>query len=342
MATLKEVAKAAGVSMPIVSAYLRGSTSIRMSADTRRRVATAIEELGYTPNLATRSLRTARTNVLAVVVPELDNPALTDVLRGIYDGATRHGYVIMLGDAVQLTSGSQTLQHLLSQSRVDGVIVTRSSALDEGVLSGVAGRGLPVVFLDNESTDGHHWLALDDADGIRVATEHLVELGHEQIDFFGGRDISPRSSMTKLRYAGYIAALQAHKLAPRPPVICGQEPEQGYEAFSTMVAPRVVQRRRDAPTALVVNNATTAMGVLAAAYDAGVAIPGDVSVIGYHGTAVTAMARPRMSTVRMPMYELGSRGVAMLDKIIGGEFMPSGILEDIPPKAIARDTTASP
>lgn len=342
MATLREVADKAGVSMPVVSAYLRGSKTVRMSEDTRRRVAAAIDEVGYVPNLAARSLRTSRTNVIAVVVPKLDNPALAEMLRGIYDAAQELGYVVMLGDAARLTSGSQMLEHLLAHGTVDGVIVRRSSSLDTRVLADMAERGLPVLFLDDESLHDFTWLALDDAAGIRLATSHLIDLGHVQIDFLGGLDPIPAAEFTRIRYEGYVAALKERGLAPRPPIMSGQAPEDGYEAFSSLVAPRVAHRRKDAPTALVVNNVTTATGVLAAAYDAGISVPGELSVVGYLDTAAASMARPRLTTVRMPMYELGHRGVAALSEIVKGEHVRSAVLADIAPTLIRRDSTAPP
>ncbi|WP_312856541.1 LacI family DNA-binding transcriptional regulator [Phytoactinopolyspora halotolerans] len=336
------MAQRAGVSVPVVSAYLRGSKSVRMSVDTRRRVAEAIEELGYSPNPTSRSTRAQRTNVMAVVVPELGDPVLADVLRGIYDSAEQRGIAIVLGDAGQRASGGVMLERLLAHNSMDGVIARRGSALEPAVLSDVAGRRIPVVFLDPEAPGDLHWLAVDDADGVQAATAHLIGLGHEQIDFLGGQDVRPDPSGGRRRYQGYVAALQSHGLAPRPPVLCEHAAEHGYEAFSTMVAPRVVQRRRDAPTALVVDDGTTAIGVLAAARDAGIVVPRDVSVIGYHETVATAMVRPRLTVVRMPMYELGSRAVTMLDAIVDGEFVPSGVVEGPAPRVIAGETTAAP
>jgi LacI family transcriptional regulator len=338
VSTLKDVADRAGVTIPVVSAYIRGSKYVRMSQETRGRIAAAIDEVGYVPNLAARSLRTSRTNIIAVVVPKLDNPALAELLRGIYDRAGAAGYVIMLGDGAQLTSGSKMLEHFSAQGTVDGFIVRRSSALDPHIMSDLVARGLPVVFLDNESGTDHNWLAPDDADGIRVATEHLIGLGHVRVGFLGGADVG----FTTLRYSGYVTAMTAHGLKPMPLVHCGQAPEQGYDAFAGTLAESVVRRRRGAPTALVVNNATTAIGVLAAALDAGLSVPDDLSIVGHHDIALASLVRPKLTTVTMPMYEIGAAGVDMLDAIVNRQPVTSRILDDIKPQMRPRDSSAPP
>lgn len=335
MATLKDVAAKAGVSIPVVSAYISGSKSVRMSEATRQRVAAAIEEVGYVPNLAARSLRTTRTNVIAVVVPKLDNPALADLLKGIYARAADNGYVIMLGDAAQLTSGSRVLEHFSAQGTVDGFLVRRSTALPPEVVSDLARRGLPLVFLDQETDGDHHWLAPDDQGGFRAATDHLIALGHERIAFFGG----PDAPFTRLRHQGYADAMAARGLPVLPPIRSSQDAQGGYEAFTAHLAGPIAGGSDEAPTALVVNNSMSATGVLAAAHDAGVPVPGRLSVVGYHDIATAQYVRPSLSTVRMPMYELGVAGVTMLHDVVNGVRVESRVLDDPAPLVVARESS---
>jgi LacI family transcriptional regulator len=335
MATLKDVAAKAGVSIPVVSAFISGSKYVRMSEATRERVAAAIEEVGYVPNLAARSLRTLRTNVIAVVVPKLDNPALADLLQGVYDRAAEAGYVIMLGDAAQLTSGSRIMEHFSAQGTVDGFLVRRSSALPTGVVDNLLKRGLPLVFLDKEPAAGLHWLAPDDAGGVRAATEYLISLGHERIAFLGGPDLH----FTRLRHEGYVAAMTARGLPAGPPIHSGQDSRSGFEAFNAHLAERISADEDVAPTALVVNNSMTAVGVLAAAHDAGIRVPEQLSVIGYHDIAAAQFARPALSTIKMPMYDIGRVGVDMLHDVINGVAVESRVLDDPAPVVCPREST---
>lgn len=316
----------------MVSAFVSGSKYVRMSEATRQRVAAAIDEVGYVPNLAARSLRTTRTNVIAVVVPKLDNPALTDLLSGIYDRAADTGYVIMLGDAAQLTSGSRIMEHFSSRGTVDGFLVRRSSALPPHALSDLIARGLPLVFLDNESGSGQHWLAPDDAGGVRVATDYLISQGHERVVFFGGQDVP----FTKLRYQGYVEAMTGRGLPAAPAIHCGQDARGGYEAFTANLARRVA----GAPTALVVNNSMAATGVLAAAHDVGIRVPDQLSVVGYHDIAAAQYVRPALSTVRMPMADLGRAGIDMLYDVINGAETESRVLDDPSPVVCPRESSA--
>jgi DNA-binding LacI/PurR family transcriptional regulator len=331
MATMKDVAERAGVSIPVVSAYISGSKTVRMSEETRRRVGAAIEDVGYVPNLAARSLRTQRTNVLAVVVPKLDNPVLSEMLRGIYDAAGESGYAIMLADAAQLTSGSRMLEHFLAQGTVDGVLIRRSGSLREPVVNALESRKLPVVFLDDESGTEHHWLAPDDGNGIRAATEHLIDAGHRRIGFLGGPDVD----YVRLRYAAYVAAVEARGIAALPAVHCGQSPDDGYQAFAGYIAG---QPRDELPTALVVNNTSTGLGVLAAAHDAGLSVPDDLAIVGYHEVPLAGLVRPALTPVKMPLYELGIAGVAMLDDAINRRDVESRVFVDISPEIIVRES----
>lgn len=342
MVTVKAIAAAVGVSPSVVSAVLNGSRHVRMSEATRAQILAKIEELGYTPNLAARSLRTARSGVLAVVAPKLSNPVFTPMLDGIHDAAEECGYAIMLAEATRLVDGSRMLERILGHGQVDGTILRPSSDIDSGGVRAVFEREAPIIVLDQVPEPEQPWLAIDDEAAGRVATEHLLTLGHTRIGFVGGwlhphGDFRPAAGFRHSnlrRVDGYRAALTAAGITPRAEDVV----ESDHAAHAGRAAVAEVLARPDRPTALVVNNATTSIGVVGGAVQAGLRVPDDLAVVAIHDIDVLADVSPSISSVRMPMYELGHRGVHLLTRAIRGEALQSDII-DLPPVVVRREST---
>ncbi|TDE94827.1 LacI family transcriptional regulator [Occultella glacieicola] len=329
MATVKSIAAAAGVSPSVVSAVLHGSKHVRVSEATRARVQRAVDAAGYVPNHAARALRLQRTGVLALVLPKLDNPVYHRLVDGIYDAADAHGYSVLLGDGIRATSGSLMLQRMVGGGQVDGTLIRPGATISEDVLTQIRAGGGPIVILDDVSAEDH-WVALQDELGAYLATRHLVEKGHERIAYLG------QTRYQHDRVVGYRRALSESGLpAPDDYVIHSlQGTHDGYERFPTLLDldPR--------PTAVLVNNVTTAVGVLAAATDAGLTVPDDLAVIGYHETTIAADLRPSLSTVEMPLYELGRVGVDLMHTALTGEPVDSHTITEPLPRVIERQSTA--
>ncbi|PZF84826.1 LacI family DNA-binding transcriptional regulator [Jiangella anatolica] len=343
MVTVKEIAAAAGVSPSVVSAVLHGSRHVRMSEATRALVLAKVEELGYTTNFAARSLRTARSGVLAVVAPKLSNPVFTPMLDGIHDAAEERGYVIMLAEAMRLVDGSRMLERILGHGQVDGTILRPSADLDSAGVRSMLQRDAPVVVLDEVPDRAQPWLAIDDAAAARVATEHLLERGHTRIGFLGGwlrphATFRPREGFRHInlrRLDGYHAALRAAGIEPRAEDVI----ESDYAASAGRAAIERIVALPDRPTAFVVNNATTSVGVVGGAIAAGLRLPDDLAVVAIHDIDVLADVTPTISAVRMPMYELGHTGTTLLARAIEGERISSQVLTSPPPELRHRETT---
>ncbi|RIQ37815.1 LacI family DNA-binding transcriptional regulator [Jiangella rhizosphaerae] len=332
MVTLKDLAERAGVSVSLVSAVLNDNKHVRMSEKTRERVLAEIRKANYVPNHAARSLRLSRTNLLAVIIPEISRPIFEPLLRGIYAGAEEFGYAVLLGDAAQLVSGSQLVERILGQGQVDGTIVRHSATLDQRIITELSRRQAPLLVLDHVDLPGFHWVALDETEGAAVGVRHLIELGHRDIAFLGG---VAEFSGTKRRLAGFRQAMTDAGLEVREDWImfCVQDPEAGYRLAAEFLS------RDSLPSAIFVNNIVTARGVVAAAGDLGVRVPDDLSLVAFHDVPFADVERPAITTVAMPMHKLGLEGIRMFERLRQGEKVEPLMITDPAPRLIVRAST---
>lgn len=335
MTTLRDVARHAGVSVSVVSAVINDSPHVRMSHSTRNRVLETIRELRYVPNHAARTLRMSRSGVAAVVVPEMSNPIFEEMVRGIHEAAESAGYVVLLGDAGWVQPDSDLLARLTGQGRVDGFLIRPSGTLNDEMIDQLAARGVPLVLLDGRRGGRKGSVALDDAAGTYAATTHLIELGHRDIGYLGGGTVGYAN---RRRETGYRTALRDSGIRRRHDWThrLGFEPARGAQAL------RALMETDKRPTAAVVNNVTTALGVLAAAHDLGLAIPGDLSVVAIQDVPTAEYQRPALTCVRMPMYQLGYQGMEMLVRVLGGAPGQDTVITAPPPELVVRDSTAPP
>ncbi|GMA91540.1 hypothetical protein GCM10025869_20690 [Homoserinibacter gongjuensis] len=226
MVTLSDVAARAGVSVSAVSRVLRNAPSTRVSAETRQRIEDAARELGYRPNFAARALKSSRTNVIGLVVPVVTNAIFADILRGAEEEAQRHGYLVFVARTEGMIDGEETIPRLIGEGRVDGVLLQVGDAMRPEDLHIFLDGALPLVVI-NSVHHGHAGsVTLDDARGIRMATEHLIGLGHTRIGFLGGL---PRSDSGRRREQGFREAMADAGLAIPDGFVTqlGYEPRQG-------------------------------------------------------------------------------------------------------------------
>lgn len=332
MVTQKDIARRAGVSVSVVSAVVNGTSHTRMSDETRERVEAVLTEVGYVPNDAARSLRRQRAGTIAVVVEKVDNPVYRDMFHGIYDAAEARGWAVVLGDTIWMQSGSHFLARLLGRGSIDGILLRHDGIIDETVMRLLRTQQTPVVTLEGRHAPDGRWLAVDDVGAGRIATAHLIELGHREIAYVGGG----RAFVTTARYDGYVTQMREAGLTARALVAT----EFGFEAGSKGLVMALAQRPR--PTAVVVNNVISGIGLLAAAHDAGLQIPEDLSVIAIHDAEIADNVRPTLTTVKLPMAELGTRAVEEIATALDGRPPRAGILHDPAPQVIMRGSSAPP
>lgn len=332
MATQKDIARIAGVSVSTVSAVLTGTTHTRMSEETRARVEAAIAELDYVPNDAARALRRRQAGTIAVVVENLENPVYEELFHGVYEAAEERGWAVVLGDAMWMRSGSHFLARLLGQGLVDAIVLRHEGLIDEEVLGALRSRPTPVVLVEYQTDDHDPWISADDIAAGRAATEHLIDAGHADIAFVGGLDIHPLNP----RHEGYLRAMTEAQRQPRPPLFTGFGPRAGASGLAMLQAGGTM------PTGVVVNNVMSAVGLLGAASDAGIRVPEQLSVVGIHDTEIAELVRPRLTTIRLPMRALGVRAVEQVAALLAGTPTALGVLSDPPPHVVARESVLPP
>lgn len=333
MVTIKDVARRAGVSPALVSAALGGSSrTVRMSEATRLRVEQAVAETGYRANHAAKSLSSARTGVIAAVVPKIANPIFEQAIRGIQAAAEQHGEVLLLADSLWIEPGTHLMARMAGSGMVDGFLV-RATEWGSERSDELTRRGLPFVILQTPGPKLPTSVWVDDNAGIRLATAHLTALGHRDIALVGGHP-----GGVAVRVAGYRAALHAAGIRYRS----SRVHLVGFEPAAVEAAVREVLTGPRPPSALVVDNMMAAPGALAAITDLGIAVPQELSLVVYQDLPIADQYRPAPTAVRMPLAEVGRLGYLTLRRLINGESASSLVMREPAPVLVERGSTAPP
>ncbi len=333
MSTLSDVAALAGVSISAVSRVLSNAPSSRVSGATRQRIEDAARELNYHPNFAARALKFSRTNVVALVVPDLTNAIFSELMRGVEEAAADLGYMVLLARAESMQPASATMVKLVGEGRVDGVLVQVGDNTTSEDLAGILDGRVPAVLINSRREDHVGSVILPDEAGIAVAVGHLVGLGHTRIGLVNGL---PTTDSAQRRRVGFDRAMAAAGLPvdPRFVTSLGYDPKQGREAM------RVFAALPERPTALVVANVNAALGLLVESRTLGVRVPDDVSIVAIHDAWTAENAWPPLTTVRMPLYELGKLSMAAIFDRIRFEAIDDIVVIEPAPELIVRESTA--
>ena len=334
MVKLSDVAALAGVSPAAVSRVLSGDTTLRVSEGTRERVMEAVRELDYMPNHAARSLRTSRTSTIALVVPDVTSAVFADLARGAEgEAASRGGLAIVLGRAERLQDDSEWLRRLVGEGRIDGVILQLPDGTPPDDLESLVVQETPIVVINSVDGGPLSTIVLEDAAGIRLAVDHLRQLGHTEVGFVGGL---PGSATGARREVAFRSAMAAAGL---------ETPEEwmtrlGYAGAEGRAAALQLLESVGLPTALVVANLNAALGVLAEIHARDLRVPGDISIVAMHDVWYADATWPPITTVRMPLSELGAAAVvALMD---GASGVTHTVLDSPAPQLVVRQSTAAP
>lgn len=330
--TMADVARHAVVDVSVVSRVLTNDPVLNIRDETRDRVLASVRELGYLPNAAARSLRTARTGTLALFLPDFMNPVYAEIITGAEAAAAARGFVLVTGSSSAAGVTPQTYLDLLGQGRVDGLLLA-GEAMDAQVQKALDAFGLPALQLNRRVRGSRRFVVLDDQLAARLAVRHLVELGHTRIAHLAG----PNGADTaRRRHAGYLAALKAAGLRPDPDLVVAAEytPQGGVGAMTTLL------QRAERPTAVLVSSFASAMGGISAAHAVGVSVPDELSVVTIHDSQLAGFLVPSLTAVRMPLDELGRRAVDLLVSRTFDE--PVEEVVSGPIDLIVRDSTAPP
>jgi DNA-binding LacI/PurR family transcriptional regulator len=305
--------------MSAVSAVLntKGRHNIRVSQETRERICAVAAELGYTANPIAQSLVTRKTGVLGLVFPYSRaftdrNPFCTQVMSGVFEEVVRERYNLMLHTAIG-DDWNAADENALLDPRVDGLILVLPNP-ESPVVERCLRRGFPcVAVVYQPPSEAICAINSDDFTGGKLATEHLIHLGHRRIAHLVG---NPEIATTAGRKQGYLAALEAAGRSPDPVLLipAGFDWKDGYEATERLLELPVSQR----PTALFAANDLCADGALRALRERGLRVPEDMALVGYDDTWFATMTHPTLTSVYMPIYEMGMLAAKMLIALVEG------------------------
>lgn len=304
--TLADVAEHAGVSRATVSLVARNSPLV--ADKTRERVEASMAALGYVYNRGAANLRSARSNLVGLVLPELANPLYAEIVSGVesaLDASGQHVLVVHSGES--LARQDELLQRML-EMRVDGLIISAATGTAPDVLRAYHRSGTPVVQVlrrfDPEQLD---YAGTDNHAGMQRATEHLLSLGHRRIAFVGS---AVATSTSQVRHDGYLQALRTAQLTPDPALTTACKPDLDDAARAT----QGLLDLPEPPTALVCFSDVIAFGATLGLYQRGLEPGRDVSVIGFDDIPWSQSWRPALSSMAIGPRQLGHAAAQLLQR----------------------------
>jgi DNA-binding LacI/PurR family transcriptional regulator len=324
--TLEDVAARAGVSRALVSLALNDSP--RVAERSRIAIVKAAQALGYRPNLAARNLASRRTGTIGVLLNDLHNPFFAEVFDGIAAAASAVDQKLLLTTGRKVPSGERAAIDAMIEHRVDGIILV-GARITSAEIAEVA-ASIPTAIIGRTVRNAQvDCVANHDAEGARIAVEHLVSLGHRSIVHIDGG----AGAGAAARRAGFQKAVSARSMA-RSEVIAGDYTEQaGVDGAKRLLG------RRTRPTAVFGANDLVAIGALDALTDAGLDVPGDISVIGYDNSPMSRLSRLSLSSIDQSTERLGHVALDLLRERIDGRREQR--VELVTPTLVARRTTAA-
>jgi len=334
---LIDVAEAAGVHPGTASRALNPATRDRVSPETSKRILKAAERLGYIPNTLARGLRTSKSFVVAMVVPDITNPLFPPMVRAAEQVLTLAGYMLVLTDT---DNDAATERRQVEQLRVrgtDGFIIA-TARWDDPLLEEIADQGVPTVLV-NRNTGTHRlpYVGADERTGMQLAVEHLASLGHRRmVHLAGPQDTSTgRERSSAFRQTVRALGLPSSRSLVR---VCAAY----TEAAGADATRRMIESGQDV-TALLCANDLIALGALSALAEAGISCPDQMSVVGFNNMAMVDRLTPPLTTVRLPLRQIGELSARMLLAEIEGGSRSAGAIQTLLGVHLSvRGTTAPP
>src|SRR4051794_27005989 len=301
--TMADVARLAGVSVTTVSHVINGTRPA--SEATRRQVLAAIERTGYRPNTLARALARGGTQSLGLAISGLSNPYFMDVVAAVEAAAGRAGHTLLLGDTREDPEHELRIVRTLAERQVDGLLLAPSVGAPDGALPYLERAGVPVVLLDRFLDVPLDQVGCDNEQPTARLVEHLVDVGHTRIAMAIG---IPGLSTTDERVRGYRMALERAGIAFDPALVAegGSLRDQAHDAMHTLLD------LRDPPTAVVSGNNFMTIGLLRAISERGLSVPEDIALVAFDDFEWADLFHPRLTVIRQPTTELGSRAVELL------------------------------
>jgi LacI family transcriptional regulator len=309
--------------------YVINNGPRRVADETRERVEEAIATLGYYPSEVARSLRLQQSSTVGLIIPNSANPFYAEIARELERACTEEGLLVLLCNSDRDPQREQRFVYMLRAKQVDGVVITPQGDA-EALLQPLLAAHIPVVVLEH-SLPHVHCIAIDDLEGGRLATQHLIDLGHRRIGVIRYQS----TALSVQRHQGYCQALASAGIEYCPDLVVtsGSMQADGYTAMQQLLA------LEQPPTAVFTHNDIMALGAMRAIYDAGLSVPRDISIVGYDDITAAAYLAPPLTTVRSPKTEMGVLAASTILGLIQGQELPLATVT-LPVELIVRGSTA--
>ncbi len=332
--SIADIARVAGVSHTTVSRALRGSPLI--SEGTRGRIERLAREMGYTPNAIAQSLQTRQTSTIGLVVTSIADPFFGDVVKGVEEVAREGGFSVLLSASHNDPDQEVGIIETFHRRRVDGILVASSRVTNYG--ERLDHIRVPTVLINSQAESQAkllHWVNVDDRQGAQLAVEHLLKLGHRSIGYLG---VSTRPRSNQQRLLGYQSALGAVHVPCCDEWVVIAPGDEASQEEDVAAGQTSLPRLLDAGvTAIFCYNDMIAIGVLIACRERGIAVPQELSVIGFDDIKMASYVTPPLTTIHQPMLQLGRLATQvmldLLNNLPGRDYM-------LPPTLMLRASTA--
>jgi LacI family transcriptional regulator len=326
---MKEVAERAGVSVATVSYVLNDARKVR--PETERRVLSAAKELGYSPNTAARSLVMGRSSMVGLIVPDIGNPFFPEITKSFQDAARLSGLeTIVMNTNYDLQRTRDTVDRLVSLQVPGAAFLT--SQVDPAIRLALSAKGICAVYLDHGVAGPHiSGIAIDYAHGIQAAVAHLLELGHRRIGFIGG---PANGAAAKLRKFAFLDCASSRTDIEVRVVDSDFSVQGGYFSCSKLL--------NDFPaTAVMAANDMMAIGAMHCAYDRKIAVPSEISIVGFDDITFAQFTQPALTTVAVPRQDIGRLAFQSLWSLVS-DSSRAGMEYEVKTGLVVRQTTAPP
>lgn len=311
-ATIKDVAKKAGVSISTVSRVINDSKPV--TNEVKQKVLDVIKETGYVPNPLARSLVTKKSQLIGVIVPELTDTFSAEILNGIEEISKMYSYDILIANTYSERDLELKSISLLRAKQVEGIVII-SWDIDEELVNVLENCGIPVVYISKYTMDFDIYnVAIKNAPATRDMTNFLIEKGHKKISLMRTNINLPEVADERLK--GYKEALSEHKIKFNEKLVktCGTTYDDGYA-----MAKELLNVKGTKPDAIFATSDEAAIGAMNACFDLGYNVPDDISIAGFNDVKFAKLYRPKLTSVSQPLFDIGAVAIRMVIKLIKGE-----------------------
>jgi LacI family transcriptional regulator len=336
MATIKDVAKRAGVSVGTVSNVLSGSANV--AAERRARVYAAIESLDYHPNYIARSLKARTTKTLGLIISDITNPFFPQLVRGAEDLAFQHGYLLITFNTDDKVDREKQILSVLRSRRVDGIllVVAPNTTGDVSHIRKIEQDGIPIVCLDRLPPGiALDSVSVDNAAAAQICVRHLISRGHRRISIITG-GLSLQTARERLK--GYHLALREAGIEPDPELIL----EGNFRQVTGYRLGKQLLLLHAPPTAVFVSNGMMTVGVVQALEESGLHCPTDLAVVSFDDLPFSDVFQPHLTALIQPAYQMGYEAAQLLIQRLQGKVKSKKRVQiRLVPELKIRDSTVA-